>query len=177
MIAPDASIGKWNESRRMASHDCDRVTCDPHGFVNGIIMLPNSGQARAKPKCQTGDCCVRAWSFFEAPVFQPPVPRGFEVDRARSVSDFASEAAPIFSIGARAANAANLQVRGLSIFAYWIAASVAPRIAFGFSVVPLCTRTAASSMFAALSVCTGTLHELALPVQSPSFIQRRTTLW
>src|SRR5258708_22963103 len=168
MIAPDASIGKWNESRRMASHDCDRVTCDPHGFVNGIIMLPNSGQARAKPKCQTGDCCVRALSFFEAPVFQPPVPRRFEVDPSRSLTDFASQAAPIFSIGARAANAANLQVRGLSIFAYWIAASVAPRIAFGFSLVPLCTRPAASSSLPALTVCTRPLHELALPGQSPA---------
>jgi hypothetical protein len=98
MIAPDASIGKWNEGRRMASRDCDIVTCDPHGFVNGIIMLPNSGQARAKPKCQTGDCCVRARSFFEAPDFPAPSPPEFKVDRARSISGDASEAAPIFLV-------------------------------------------------------------------------------
>src|SRR5262249_57677209 len=60
---------------------------------------------------------------------------------------------------------------------YRIAASVAPRIVFGFPTVPLCTKTAASSILAPLSVCTAMLHELALPVQSPSLTHRRTTLW
>jgi hypothetical protein len=32
--------------------DCDIVTGDHHGFVNGIIMLPNSGQARANLECE-----------------------------------------------------------------------------------------------------------------------------
>jgi len=53
MIAPDASIGKseW-ELPPAGSRDCDMVTRDHHGFVNGIIILPNSGQARAKLECE-----------------------------------------------------------------------------------------------------------------------------
>jgi len=53
MIAPDASVGKrkWfaiaSRTRR-----CDLVTAAPHGFVNGIIILPNSGQPRAKLECE-----------------------------------------------------------------------------------------------------------------------------
>src|SRR5262249_35316482 len=60
---------------------------------------------------------------------------------------------------------------------YRIAASEAPRIVFGLSAVPLCIRTTASSIPPPATACSGTLHELALPVQSPSLTQRRTTLW
>src|SRR5712692_2621127 len=60
---------------------------------------------------------------------------------------------------------------------YLIAASVAPKIMRGFSTVPPCTSTAALSTPSPLSVCSGTFHELALPVQSPSLTQRRSTLW
>src|SRR5262249_30672190 len=171
-----------NESRRKVSHDCDMVTCDPHRFVNGIMMLPNSDPSSAKPKYEGGDRCLRVRSFplrAESSSHQPPE---FEEDGARSVAMQAKESIGAghsrahFLVGC-AANATNLRVRDLTISVHWIAADAAPRIAFGFSVVPLCTSTAASSMFPPLSVCTGMLHELALPVQSPSFIQRRTTLW
>src|SRR3954451_12917767 len=43
---------------------------------------------------------------------------------------------------------------------YLIAAKAAPRIVRGFSVVPLCTNTAASSMPSPAMVCTGTVHDL-----------------
>jgi len=53
MIAPDASIGKSEWKLPPAgSRDRDIVTGDHHGFVNGIIILPNSGQARAKLECE-----------------------------------------------------------------------------------------------------------------------------
>ena len=52
MIAPDASIGKSEWEFPAGSRDRDIVTGDHHGFVNGIIMLPNSGQARAKLECE-----------------------------------------------------------------------------------------------------------------------------
>jgi len=53
MIAPDASIGKSErEFPPAGSRDRDIVTGDHHGFVNGIIILPNSGQARAKLECE-----------------------------------------------------------------------------------------------------------------------------
>src|SRR5499427_496303 len=69
MIAPHASIGKSEWKLPPAgSRDCDIVTGDHHGFVNGIIILPNSGQARAKLECDWGDCCLRARSC-------PPAPR------------------------------------------------------------------------------------------------------
>jgi hypothetical protein len=60
MIAPDARVGKGQQEphsvaaepmeasppRRFRS--CDKMTARHHGFVNGIIMLPDSGQAHAK---------------------------------------------------------------------------------------------------------------------------------
>jgi hypothetical protein len=53
MIAPDADIGKSERKLPPAgSRDRDIVTGDHHGFVNGIIILPNSGQARAKLECE-----------------------------------------------------------------------------------------------------------------------------
>jgi|SRR5262245_32617955 len=172
-----------NESRRQVAHDCDMATCDPHRFVNGIMMLVNSDPSSAKPKYEGGDRWLRVRSLPLKAGFSSHQPPEFEVDRARSVSRDASErvdrseAQPRPLLAGCAANATKLRARGLTISVHWIAASAAPRIAFGFSFVPLCNRTAASSMFPPLSVCTGMLHELALPVQSPSFIQRRTTLW
>ena len=171
-----------NESRRKVAYDRDMVTCDPHRFVNGIMMLANSDLSSAKPKCEGGNRWLRVRSFPLSAEFSSHQPREFAVDPARSVAMQAqrvdrSEAQPRPFLAGCAANATKLRARGLTISVHWIAASAAPRIAFGFSVVPLCNRTAASSMFPPLSVCTGMLHELALPVQSPSFIQRRTTLW
>jgi hypothetical protein len=169
-----------NESRRKVAHDCDMVTCDPHRFVNGIMVLPNSDPSSAKPKYEGRDRCLRVRSFpLSGRIFQPPA-AGVRGGPARSVAmqgKSRSEwntAVPILDGMPGERHKAS---RGLTISVHWIAASAAPRIALGFSVVPLCNRTAASSMFPPLSVCTGMLHELALPVQSPSFIQRRTTLW
>src|SRR5262245_15055721 len=173
-----------------ASRDCDIVTGDHHGFVNGIIMLPNSGQARAKLECEWEDCCLRARSCLAAPdssAPQPPGVRGGSGPLSGSTSSAygsipmtfgPAESRPLFSLDDRRPTTEHgcSSLRRL-LSAYWIAASVAPRIVFGFSTVPLCTKTAASSMLAPLSVCTGMLHELALPVQSPSLTHRRTTLW
>src|SRR5262244_2549973 len=86
MIAPHASIGKSEWKLPPAgSRDCDIVTGDHHGFVNGIIILPNSGQARAKLECDWGDCCLRAGLALECRILQPPSPPEFRADRARSV--------------------------------------------------------------------------------------------
>src|SRR5271165_1292047 len=57
------------------------------------------------------------------------------------------------------------------------AASAAPRMARGFSLVPPCNSSTTSSMPLPTSPCIGTLHDLACPVQSPSLTQRRATLW
>ena len=57
----------------------------PHEFVNGIIMLPNSGQAHATLDCDTKSCCLRARSAFERRIPQPPSPPGFGADRAQQV--------------------------------------------------------------------------------------------
>jgi hypothetical protein len=53
MIAPDESVGKrgWNvgaANPRRARHGI----AEHHGFVSGIIMLPNCSQARAKLECE-----------------------------------------------------------------------------------------------------------------------------
>src|SRR5262249_17849618 len=56
--------------------DCDIVTGDHHGFVNGIMMLPNSGQARAKLECESRDRCLRARSCLAAPDSSAPQPPG-----------------------------------------------------------------------------------------------------
>jgi hypothetical protein len=169
-----------NESRRKVAHDCDMVTCDPRRFVNGIMMLPNSDPSSAKPKYEGRDRCLRVRSFPLSAGFSSHQPPEFEVAplaqsrcKRKSRSEW-NTAVPILDGMPGERHKAS---RGLTISVHWIAASAAPRIAFGFSVVPLCNRTAASSMFPPLSVCNGMLHELALPVQSPSFIQRRTTLW
>lgn len=167
MIAPDASIGKCNDCRSTVSRDCDIVTRDPHELVNEIIILPNP--VRHAPSRNAKQKIVALRPIFPlSPDLPPPSTSESKVDRPRSVSHAAS---------GRFHGASRSCARGLSTCVHWIAASAAPRIAFGFSVVPLCTRTAASSMFAPLSVCTGMVHEWALPFQSPSFIQRRTTLW
>src|SRR6195256_6792021 len=44
---------RGNGSRTRHAHgSCDIVTAAPHEFVNGIIILPNSGQPRAKLECE-----------------------------------------------------------------------------------------------------------------------------
>src|SRR5262249_3514463 len=78
MIAPDASIGKSEWKLPPSSRDCDIVTGDHHGFVNGIIILPNSGQARAKLECDWGDCCLRARSCLGVPDSLAPQPPGVQ---------------------------------------------------------------------------------------------------
>src|SRR5262249_12483808 len=60
---------------------------------------------------------------------------------------------------------------------YWIAASVAPRIVFGLSSVPLCPSGAAVWIARPLSFCIGTLQVPGWPAPSPSLIVRRSTLW
>ena len=49
-------------------------------------------------------------------------------------------------------------------------------MSFGALATPLCTTTAAASMLPFCNSFSGTLKVSALPVQSPSLIQRRTTL-
>src|SRR5215471_19855996 len=79
MIALDASIGKSEWKLPPAgSRDCDIVTDDHHGFVNGIIILPNSGQARAKLECDWGDSCLRARSCLGVPDSSAPQPPGVQ---------------------------------------------------------------------------------------------------
>ena len=53
MIAPDESVGKreWTSALRSA-FERDMEIAGHHGFVNGIIMLPNCSQARAKLECE-----------------------------------------------------------------------------------------------------------------------------
>src|SRR5229473_1811050 len=90
MIAPEASIGKRQRAWRLdgsakCSPKCDILTMRPHGFVNGIIILPNSGQARAKLKRDTKTCCLRARSAIERRIPQPPSPPEFGTDRAQLV--------------------------------------------------------------------------------------------
>ena len=188
MIAPHASIGKSEWKLPPAgSRDCGIVTGDHHGFVNGIIILPNSGQARAKLECDWGDCCLRARSRLGVPDSSAPQPPGVQGGSGPlsesmrsaygSIPMTLGRLEPAFFYDRRVrwpSKHARSRVVWSSV--YWIAASVAPRIVFGFSTVPLCTNTVASSMLAPLSVCTGMLHELALPVQSPSLTHRRTTL-
>ena len=65
---------------------CDRLRKFAHGFVNGIILLPDFGQAGVKLECEMRDCCLRARSAFEHRIPQPPSPPGFETDRALSFS-------------------------------------------------------------------------------------------
>jgi len=48
-----------NESRRKVARDCVIVNCDPHQFVNEIMVLPNSDPGSAKPKYEVGDCRLR----------------------------------------------------------------------------------------------------------------------
>src|SRR5260370_20859822 len=73
MIAPDASIGKSEWKLPPAgSRDRDIVSGDHHGFVNGIIILPNSGQARMRVGTLLPQGPVLPWS---AGFFSPPAPR------------------------------------------------------------------------------------------------------
>jgi hypothetical protein len=53
MIAPDESAGKreWMSALRSCFERNMKIT-EHHGFVNGIIMLPNCSQARAKLECE-----------------------------------------------------------------------------------------------------------------------------
>jgi hypothetical protein len=53
MIAPDESAGKreWMSALRSRFERNMKIT-EHHGFVNGIIMLPNCSQARAKLECE-----------------------------------------------------------------------------------------------------------------------------
>jgi hypothetical protein len=68
-----------NESRRKVAHDCDMVTCDPHRFVNGIMVLPNSDPSSAKPKYEGRDRCLRVRSFPLSAGFSSHPPPEFEV--------------------------------------------------------------------------------------------------
>jgi hypothetical protein len=53
MIAPDAPIGKWKRfAPTTTGGNSDIVSIMLHEFVNGIIILPNSGQPRAKLECE-----------------------------------------------------------------------------------------------------------------------------
>src|SRR5262249_23026255 len=145
--------GRKHRQERMdvtaaASRDCDIVTGDHHGFVNGIIMLPNSGQARAKLECEWEDCCLRARSCLAAPdssAPQPPGVRGGSGPLSASTSSAygsipmtfgPAESRPLFSLDDRRPTTEHgcSSLRRL-LSAYWIAASVAPRILFGFSTV------------------------------------------
>jgi hypothetical protein len=51
MIAPDAPAGKWKRFAPTGGNS-DIVSIMLHEFVNGIIILPNSGQPRAKLECE-----------------------------------------------------------------------------------------------------------------------------
>jgi hypothetical protein len=53
MIAPDAPVGKWKRfAPTTTGGNSDIVSIMLHEFVNGIIILPNSGQPRAKLECE-----------------------------------------------------------------------------------------------------------------------------
>src|SRR5262249_80193 len=58
-----------------AAGNCDIIAFGSHGFVNGFIMLPNCGPARANLKWEEKDCCLRARSASERRISQPPSPR------------------------------------------------------------------------------------------------------
>jgi len=75
MIAPDASVGKrkWF-ALASATRRCDLVTAAPHGFVNGIIILPNSGQPRAKLECEFS-IVASGPGLSLTPDICPPAPR------------------------------------------------------------------------------------------------------
>src|SRR6516164_7847238 len=94
--------------------------------------------------------------------FSPPAPRSsgrigpaqckYEFRVRFNPNDFRAGLKPaLFSLddGEQTSEHACARLRRRSSV-YWIAASVAPRIVFGFSTVPLCTKTAASSIFAPL---------------------------
>ena len=55
------------------------VTCDPHRFVNGIMVLPNSDPSSAKPKYEGRDRCLRVRSFPLSAGFSSHPPPEFEV--------------------------------------------------------------------------------------------------
>jgi hypothetical protein len=80
-----------NESRRKVAHDCDMVTCDPHRFVNGIMVLPNSDPSSAMPKYEGRDRHLRVRSFPLSAGFSSHQPPEFEVAPARSVAMQAEE--------------------------------------------------------------------------------------
>src|SRR5215472_8600090 len=58
-----------NESRRKVARDCVIVNCDPHQFVNEIMVLPNSDPGSAKPKYEVGDRRLRVRLSFERRIF------------------------------------------------------------------------------------------------------------
>jgi len=68
-----------NESRRKVARDCVIVNCDPHQFVNEIMVLPNSDPGSAKPKYEVGDRRP-GFVFPLSAEFSSHQPPAFEVD-------------------------------------------------------------------------------------------------
>jgi len=66
----------WNRT-------CVIVSARNHGFVNGIILLPDSGQALAALESEIAACCLRARFGLDRRISQPPSPPEFGSDRAR----------------------------------------------------------------------------------------------
>lgn len=183
---------RGNGGRRSSCAQARHSDPDHHRFVNGIIILPNCRQARAKLECELMERCVGARSAGERRNSQPPSPPEFGADRAPLIQARATltnivppppAATDVLSRHRKANSLAGSSTsfrplhRAAPPSVYWKLASVAPRIALGLSSVPRCTRTAASSMPSPLSVCSGMSHAWALPLQSPILIQRRATLW
>ena len=83
MIAPDASVGKRKRFAIVSrTRRCDLVTAAHHGFVNGIIILPNSGQPRAKLECEFS-IVASGPGLSLTPDISAPSPPEFGADRAR----------------------------------------------------------------------------------------------
>jgi hypothetical protein len=52
MIAPDENVGKRQRKYRDGTDAITAMIDEHHEFVNGIILLPNCGQARVKLECE-----------------------------------------------------------------------------------------------------------------------------
>ena len=176
MIAPQSTHGKRACANRSAGSrsgtpNATHRRCVSHEFVNGIILLPNCRQAHAKLNCDTRSRCLGARSAIERRIPQPPSPPEFGTDRAQPLTRTTAA-----NDGGRTRGRPFRPRRLWRDLIYLSSASAAPSSARGFSTVPPCTSTAAVSMPSPASACSGRLHALALPVQSPSLTQRRSTL-
>ena len=198
-MAPKGAMGAMHpRAGRLAPWEPDTACHRLHGFVNGIILLPKFGPARAALACDIR-IVTSATGPVRAPDSSAPQPPGVRTDRCccfvyGSIPQcFGAGFAPalFFAQGAhgrtkvRRASVAGAPRRRRCRHApnlsdemrrYCSVAVAAPSIAPGTPDLPVCTSTATESASSPLMSAIGRLQVSALPLHVPSLTQRRTTL-